>query len=83
MTIIYSVLILFVTAFTTHSADKGYDIGDIATDFVLEDTNGNFVSLTDFRDAKGFTVVFTCNTCPYAVLYEARGLDEINAPKSS
>ena len=57
MTIIYSVLILFVTAFTTHSADKGYDIGDIATDFVLEDTNGNFVSLTDFRDAKGFIVV--------------------------
>lgn len=72
MTIIYSVLILFVTAFTTHSADKGYDIGDIATDFVLEDTNGNFVSLTDFRDAKGFIVVFTCNTCPYAVLYEDR-----------
>ena len=72
MTIIYSVLILFVTAFTTHSADKGYDIGDIATDFNLENIDGKFVSLSDFNDAKGFIIVFTCNTCPYAVLYEDR-----------
>ena len=72
MTIIYSVLILFVTAFTTHSADKGYDIGDIATDFNLENIDGKFVSLSNFNHAKGFIIVFTCNTCPYAVLYEDR-----------
>ncbi len=30
------------------------------------------LSLADFKDAKGFIVVFTCNTCPYAVAYEDR-----------
>jgi len=30
------------------------------------------VSLADFKDAKGFIVTFTCNTCPYAVAYEDR-----------
>ncbi len=30
------------------------------------------VSLSDFKDAKGFIVVFTCNTCPYSVANEDR-----------
>ena len=30
------------------------------------------VSMADFKDAKGFIIVFTCNTCPYAVAYEDR-----------
>ena len=30
------------------------------------------VSLADFEDAKGFIVIFTCNTCPYSVAYEDR-----------
>jgi len=30
------------------------------------------VSLADYKDAKGFIVTFTCNTCPFAVLYEDR-----------
>ena len=30
------------------------------------------VSLSDYKDAKGFIITFTCNTCPYAVLYEDR-----------
>jgi peroxiredoxin len=30
------------------------------------------VSLSDYEDAKGFLVIFTCNTCPYAVAYEDR-----------
>jgi len=50
----------------------GYKIGDIATDFKLENIDNNIVSLSDFKDAKGFIVVFTCNTCPYAVAYEDR-----------
>ena len=67
-------LFLLATFFTTTvlSAQSGYDIGSIATDFRLENIDGTFVSLSDFEEAKGFIVVFTCNTCPYAVAYEDR-----------
>ena len=72
MNVIYSLLIFFAAVLTTDSVDNGYDIGDIATDFNLENIDGKFVSLSNFNHAKGFIIVFTCNTCPYAVLYEDR-----------
>ena len=50
----------------------GYQIGDKATDFRLKNVDGNTVSLSDYKDAKGFIVVFTCNQCPYAKAYEDR-----------
>lgn len=50
----------------------GYSIGDVATNFNLKNVNGKMVSLTDYPDAKGFIVIFTCNTCPYAVASEDR-----------
>lgn len=66
------VLTLTLSAFTVTTDEGGYKIGDIATDFSLENIDGKMVSLSDFKDAKGFIVVFTCNTCPYAVAYEDR-----------
>src|SRR5690606_37965872 len=53
----------------------GYKIGDEATDFKLKDVNGKMVSLSDYPDAKGFIVIFTCNTCPFAVASELRMVD--------
>ena len=50
----------------------GYNVGDKATDFKLKNTDGKMVSLADFKDAKGFIVVFTCNHCPFAKAYEDR-----------
>jgi peroxiredoxin len=41
-------------------------------DFSLRNTDGKFVSLADYPDAKGFIVVFTCNHCPFAKLYPER-----------
>lgn len=58
------------SAFTT--TNPGYKVGDIATDFSLKNIDGKMVSLANFKDAKGFIVIFTCNTCPYAVAYEDR-----------
>ncbi|MEO9510791.1 MAG: thioredoxin family protein [Flavobacteriaceae bacterium] len=52
--------------------EAGYGIGDNATDFSLKNIDGAMVSLSDYKDAKGFLVIFTCNTCPYAVAYEDR-----------
>ena len=66
-----------LTLSTANSPTKvdGYKIGDIATDFSLPNVDGDMVSLADFKDAKGFIVIFTCNTCPYSVAYEDRIID--------
>jgi len=50
----------------------GYKVGDLATDFSLKNVDDKMVSLSDFKDAKGFIVVFTCNTCPVSVANEDR-----------
>ncbi len=61
-----------LAAFTTVKNAAGYKVGDIATDFSLKNTDGKMVSLKDYKTAKGFIVVFTCNHCPYAQAYEDR-----------
>ncbi len=66
------ICVFALSAFTTKSDSEGYKIGDIATDFSLENIDGNKVSLSDYKDSKGFIVIFTCNTCPFAVAYEDR-----------
>ncbi len=53
----------------------GYNVGDMAGNFSLKNVDGKMVSLGDYKDAKGFIVVFTCNHCPYAKLYEQRIID--------
>ena len=50
----------------------GYEVGDIATDFSLKDVSGKQVSLSQFNDAKGFILVFMCNTCPFSIANEER-----------
>lgn len=74
---IFTVLICFVclTAFTTKTDAGGYKLGDVATDFSLINIDGKMVSLSDYKTVKGFVVIFTCNTCPYAVAYEDRIVD--------
>lgn len=63
-------LILFCTVWIAYSA--GYQVGDKATDFKLKNVDQKFVSLSNYPDAKGFVVVFTCNGCPYAQAYQDR-----------
>ncbi len=47
-------------------------VGDVAPDFKLKGVDGKVTSLADMKDAKGYIVTFTCNHCPYSVLYEDR-----------
>jgi len=65
------------------SVQKGYKIGDSATGFKLKNVDNKMVSLSDYNDAKGFIVIFTCNHCPYAKAYETRiiGLNHKYASK--
>ena len=77
-------IVVVVSAFSVNSkASTGYEVGDVATDFKLENIDGKKVSLADYTEAKGFIVIFTCNTCPYAVQYEDRiiALDKKYASK--
>lgn len=68
----------FLSISANFSKINGYKPGDVATDFSLNDTEGKKVSLSSFKNAKGYIIIFTCNHCPYAVLYEDRikALDE-------
>lgn len=50
----------------------GYKPGDKAADFSLKSVDGKMYSMSGYKDARGFIVVFTCNTCPFAVKYEDR-----------
>ena len=79
-------VVFIISAFTVNNVSteaSGYEVDDIATDFNLKNIDGNMVSLADYKDAKGFIVIFTCNTCPYAVQYEDRiiALDKKYASK--
>jgi len=60
----------FLLSFTL--PHKGYHVGDKAADFSLKNIDGKMVSLSDYKDANGFIVIFTCNHCPWAVMYEDR-----------
>ena len=51
---------------------QGYNVGDAASDFKLKNVDGKFVSLSDYPEAKGFIIIFTCNHCPYAKAYQDR-----------
>ena len=67
--------ILFCPASAGWAAPKGMktlEIGAEAPDFDLPGVDGKTYRLADFADAKILVVVFTCNSCPYAVDYEER-----------
>ncbi|MBK5277581.1 MAG: thioredoxin family protein [Bacteroidia bacterium] len=51
---------------------KGYDVGDTAIDFKLKNVDGKMVSLANYKEAKGFIIIFDCNTCPYSKAYNDR-----------
>lgn len=51
---------------------NGYDIGDTVADFKLKNVDGKMVSMSDMKDAKGFIIIFDCNTCPYSKAYNER-----------
>ncbi len=69
--------VIAVSAFAIHHKTEavileGYEIGDTATDFSLKNVDDQLVSLSDYKQAKGFILVFTCNHCPYSKAYEDR-----------
>lgn len=64
--------VLLLSSFIIRPVADGYKVGDTAADFKLKNVDGKLVSLADNKAAKGYIVVFTCNTCPFAQAYESR-----------
>lgn len=70
---ILALLPLFaVSAFLFSFAGGEIKIGKSAPDFSLKNIDGSMVSLSDYNDEEGVILIFTCNHCPYAKMYEDR-----------
>jgi peroxiredoxin len=67
-------ILLVVVGFAMMAAapEKGYEVGDIVTDFKLKNVDNQMISLADFKTAKGFIIIFDCNTCPMSRAYNSR-----------
>lgn len=71
----YITLLLVFTAILSQAQSKTLKAGETAPDFKLKNVDNKEISFESYPKAKGFIVVFTCNTCPYAKAYEQRILD--------
>lgn len=79
----FALLLLVFAGLSFAFVNDGYEIGDTATDFKLKNVDDKMVSLSDYEGVSGYIVTFTCNHCPYSVMYEDRLIDLHNkyAPK--
>lgn len=59
------------------NAQSGYKVGDVVSDFKLKNVDNKEISLASYPDAKGYIIVFTCNTCPVSKAYQDR-IEELN-----
>lgn len=62
-------LLLSLVALTAYSQ---LTIGDTAPGFKLKNIDKSYISLDQYNKEKGVILIFTCNHCPYAKLYEDR-----------
>lgn len=77
-------LFLLILGFSSSVfGQAAYEIGSPVADFSLKSTENTMVSMENYEDAKGIILAFTCNTCPWAKLYESRLIELHNefAPK--
>jgi peroxiredoxin len=65
-----AVSFFLITSFSNFPTKKTAE--KTVIDFSLKNTDGKFISLKDYPNAKGFMIVFTCNHCPFAKLYPER-----------
>lgn len=71
--LIVTALVAFALfSFFKPTSEAKYQLGDKVENFKLPNIDGSYVSLSDYSNQNGVVVIFTCNTCPYAVAYEDR-----------
>ncbi|MEI8280309.1 MAG: thioredoxin family protein [Bacteroidota bacterium] len=72
-----TILFASIVLLASFSPSASYKVGDPVSDFSLKNIDGKMVSMADYKTAKGFIVVFTCNHCPFAKLYQQR-INDLN-----
>ncbi len=72
MSRLFAVLVLATAAFGADSEHPILAIGSPAPDFSLPGIDGKTHTLADYAGARVLAIVFTCNHCPTAQLYESR-----------
>jgi len=72
LTTLFLILITSFCLSANNNPHEGLKVGDKAPNFMLKNIDGSFISLTSYKDVKGYIIVFTCNHCPFAVMYEDR-----------
>lgn len=73
----YILLLISIYSFRGDNDFPKLKIGKTVNDFDLKNIDNSHVSLSNYKDAKGFIIVFTCNHCPFAKLYPKR-LNDLN-----
>lgn len=66
------IVVVALLGFLKPNEFEAYQIGDKVENFILPNIDGQKVALADYKNQNGVIVIFTCNTCPYAVAYEDR-----------
>ncbi|HMI02280.1 MAG TPA: thioredoxin family protein [Pedobacter sp.] len=69
-----NLITMALMALCLHAAaqTKGYQPGSVVPELSLKNVDNKMVSFKDYKDARGYIVVFTCNTCPVSQAYEER-----------
>lgn len=69
----YAIALVVFSSYTVYEKEK------TISDFKLKSaTTNRWVSLSDYKNAKGFVIVFSCNKCPMAKFYSQR-LNQMDA----
>lgn len=74
----YFFCLLFLCMAGFSKAQTQLSVGQIAPTFALTNIDGKTVSMSDYTSARGFIIIFTCNTCPYSQAYEKRIIELSN-----
>jgi peroxiredoxin len=53
-------------------AQDSYQVGDKVANFSLKNIDGKMLSMESDASIDGYILIFTCNHCPYSVMYEDR-----------
>lgn len=53
-------------------AQDSYQVGDKVANFSLKNIDGQMLSMESDASINGYLLIFTCNHCPYSVMYEDR-----------
>ena len=68
----FFLLLLPLYSYNFQKKESVSSLGKSISDFSLRNIDNKIISLSDYKYAKGFMIVFTCNHCPFAKLYPER-----------